>query len=89
MFRPSWTPTSLLFLSPRRPLQSHFGHFRDIPSFPTLICIWAPTDPFLAWASLTAQDNSESGCWEGEERRTRVWGRRFLLQFRDSVYFKN
>lgn len=68
MFWPSWTPTSLLFLPPtsRRLLQPHFGHFRDIPPFPTLICIWAPTDPFLAWASITAQGNSESGCWRQE-----------------------
>lgn len=61
-----------LFPSPpaARPLQPHFGHFRDTP-FATLICIWAPTDPFPVWALITARNNSESG-WS-RERRGRVF----------------
>lgn len=69
----------------RRLLQPHFGHFRDIPPFPILICIWVPTDPFLAWASITAQDNSEPGSWREKREEDLCFGKGIsstILRFR-------
>lgn len=62
---PSWTPTSSLSLSPAlsNPI---LGISETPPAFPTLICIWAPTDPVLV-SFDDCSGNSESG-WRTEQR---------------------